>query len=155
MATTHPSRLVYADQTNCASPSSEITESGLRNNLLVVMDAQAFNCEKKQRTDAFAGGANTHSRFVSGKYSVRLFGHVQLESCGALSCGHRDKREHVSTRQLVFSPPAPSALPGTHIVKINTPKIDKIVKVEINLLVFSFMHLGQVSSNLSKIGLEI
>ena len=122
MATTHSSRLVYADQTNCACPSSEITESGLRSNLLVVMDAQAFNCEKRQRIDAFAGGANTHSSFVSGKYGVRLFGHVQLDSCGALSCGHREKREHVSTPQLVVSPLAPSALLGAHIVKINTPE---------------------------------
>ena len=45
--------------------SSEITESGLQSNLLAVIDAQAFNCEKRQRIDAFAGGANTPGSFVS------------------------------------------------------------------------------------------
>ena len=37
VATTHPSRLVYADQMNFTSPSSEKLKPGLMSNLPVVM----------------------------------------------------------------------------------------------------------------------
>ena len=41
-----------------------------------------------------------------------------------------------------------------HIVKINTPKIYTILKVEINLSVLTFMYLSQIASDLSKHGLK-
>ena len=40
-------------------------------------------------------------------------------------------------------------------MKINTPKIDKIMKIEINLSFLKFMYLGQVVSDLSKLDLKI
>ena len=43
----------------------------------------------------------------------------------------------------------------TCIVKINTPKIGKILKVEINLSVLKLMYLGQFVSDLSKLSLKI
>ena len=38
--------------------------------------------------------------------------------------------------------------------EINTPKINKILKVEINLSVLKFMYLGQIALDLSKLGLK-
>ena len=42
----------------------------------------------------------------------------------------------------------------TRIVKINTPKIGKILKVAINLSVLKLTYLGQFVSDLSKLGLK-
>ena len=40
-------------------------------------------------------------------------------------------------------------------MKIDTLKIDKILKAEINLSVLKFMCLGEIASDLSKHGLKI
>ena len=40
-------------------------------------------------------------------------------------------------------------------MKINTPKFDKILKVEINLSVLKFMYLGQIASDLNKCGFKV
>ena len=44
---------------------------------------------------------------------------------------------------------------SVQIVKINTPKVDKILKVESNFSVLKFMYLSQIASDLSKPGLKI
>ena len=43
----------------------------------------------------------------------------------------------------------------TNIVKINTTKIGKTLKVEINLSVLKFMHLGQFLLDSNKLGSKI
>ena len=43
----------------------------------------------------------------------------------------------------------------THIVRINTPKIGKILKAEINLLVLKLTYFGQFAANFWKLGLRI
>ena len=62
-------------------------------------------------------------------------------------CGYRNAGGH--------SFPYEHITECTHILKINTPKIDKVLKVEINLSVLEFMYFDQIELDLSKLGLNI
>ena len=69
---THPSRLAYADQTNCTSPSSEIMQSGVRSSRLAVMNAQASNWEKRQHIDTFVEFVDyEYGHYASNQVNVR------------------------------------------------------------------------------------
>ena len=84
MAITHTSRAAYADQTNCASPSSENKKSG-PGAPSRCEGCAAFQLKEKATQSILSAGANTPASFISARvrvnYKLNISTLLQMPVC--------------------------------------------------------------------------